>query len=290
MFQRLLVCTDLADGVYRLAQFVPSLAIAGVQQVTFLHAVPLREDVGVPRPDEEQMTVARDRLAGALHSVPEGVQAQVLVESGKPLDLILRAIQDYKPDVIVLGMPTRNLLTERLFGSTTLGLCQKTSVPLLILRPQVIESYTAEELDLRCRHLVRRLLVPYDGTLPSQFLLQQVQALAQRRPPQSLELCHLCWAIEAGGRLPKDAQLEAAQAALPKAQAVLEATGLQVTTAVRLGTPVVEVLAAAVAADVSAIAVSSGSMGTLREWSIPSFTSELLRRSWRPLLYFPAQK
>ncbi len=288
MFQRLLVCTDLSDGVHRLTQFVPSLAKAGLQQITFLHAVPFPEDMGVPRVDEAKVTAARDRLSGALQQVPEGVQVQVLVESGKPLDLILRTVQSCQPDVIILGMPTRNLLTEKLWGSTTLGLCQKTPVPLLILRPQVIESYTAEELDLRCQHMVQRLLIPYDGSLPAQALLQQVQSLAQQRPPSSLDFCHLCWAIEDGGRVPKDAQVEAAQAALPQAQAALEATGLAVTTAVRLGTPVVEVLAAALAADVSAIAVSSGRMGTVREWSIPSFTSELLRRSWRPLLYFPS--
>ncbi len=290
MFQRLLVCTDLSDGVHRLAQFVPSLAKAGLQQITFLHAVPVPEDMGVPRVDEAKVAAARDRLSGALQQVPEGVEVQVLVEPGKPVDLILRTIQSCQPDVIILGMPVRNLLTERLWGSTTLGLCQKTPVPLLILRPQVIESYTTEELDLRCQHLVQRLLIPYDGSPPAQALLQQVQSLAQQRPPSSLEFCHVCWAIDDGGRVPKDAQVAAAQAALPAAQATLEATGLAVTTSVRLGTPVVEVLASAVAADVSAIAVSSGRMGTVREWSIPSFTSELLRRSWRPLLYFPAPK
>lgn len=290
MFQRLLVCTDLSDGVHRLAQFVPSLAKAGFQQITFLHSVPVPEDMGVPRVDEAKVAAARDRLSGALQQVPEGVEVQVLVESGNPLDLILRTVQSCQPDVIILGMPVRNLLTERLWGSTTLGLCQKTPVPLLILRPQVIESYTTEELDLRCQHLVQRLLIPYDGSSPAQALLQQVQSLAQQRPPSSLEFCHLCWAIDDGGRVPKDAQVAAAQAALPAAQATLEATGLAVTTSVRLGTPVVEVLASALAEDVSAIAVSSGRMGTVREWSIPSFTSELLRRSWRPLLYFPAPK
>ncbi len=290
MFQRLLVCTDLTDSVDRLAQCVPSLAAAGMHQVTFLHTVPLLEEAGRPRIDEAQAAMARDRLAIALQAPPEGMQVSVQVESGKPLDTILRVAQSVQADLIVLGMPLRTLLTERLFGSTTLGLCQKTPVPLLILRPPVLASYTAEELNLRCRHLVQRLLIPYDGSDTAQYLLEQVKALAQNRPPHSLESCHLCWAIEEGGRLPKDAQMAAANAGLPLAQTQLAALDLAVTTSVRLGMPVVEVLAAGLAADVSAIAVSSGSMGTLREWSIPSFTSELLRRSWRPLLYFPGKK
>ncbi len=288
MFQRLLVCTDLSDGVYRLAQFVPSLAAAGIKQITFLHGVPLRDDVGVPQANQEQMAAARDRLSIALQNIPDPVQVEVLVEAGQPLDLILRVAQAEQSDLIVLGMPIRNVLAETLFGSTTMGLCQKTPVPLLILRPQMLDSYTTEELDLRCQHLVQRLLIPYDGSQSAQFLLDQVQELAQDRPKHSLEFCHLCWAIEEGGRLPQDAQVAAAQAALPIAKARLERLNLTVTTAVRRGNPVAEVVAAAREEDVSAIAVSSGSIGTFREWSIPSVTRELLRRSGRPLLYFPA--
>jgi nucleotide-binding universal stress UspA family protein len=287
MFQRLLVCTDLSDGVHRLAQFVPSFAAAGIKQITFLHGVPLQENVGLPRASEEAIATARDRLSGALHNIPAAVQVKVLVEVGQPSDLIVRVAQAEQSDLIVLGMPMRNMLAEKLFGSTTMELCQKTPAPMLILRPQMLDSYTAEELALRCQHLVQRLLIPYDGSQSAQFLLDRVQALVQAHPQASLEFCHLCWAIEDGGRIPQDAQVAEAEVALPIAKARFAGLSVAVTTAVRRGSPVVEVVAAAQAEDVSAIAVSSGSIGTLREWSIPSFTRELLRRSGRPLLYFP---
>jgi nucleotide-binding universal stress UspA family protein len=290
MLKRLLVCTDLSDGVYRLAQCVASLAEAGVQQVTFLHCVPLREEASRPVPDVEKMAAARDRLTTEIAPPSPDIQVQVLVESGKPLDAILRTATACQADLIVLGMPVRTSLAEKLFGSTTLGLCQKTPVPMLILRPQLIESYTLDELALRCRQLLRRLLIPFDGSEASQYLLNQVRAIAQQQSRDTLAACHLCWAIDNGGRVPKDAQVNAANTTLPKVQTELAALNVHVTAEVRLGTPVVEVLAAAVAADVSAIAVSSGTLGTVREWSMPSFTGELLRRSWRPLLYFPSAK
>ncbi|HYW21080.1 MAG TPA: hypothetical protein VE956_17620 [Nodularia sp. (in: cyanobacteria)] len=40
-------------------------------------------------------------------------------------------------------------------------------------------------------------------------------------------------------------------------------------------------------ADISAIAVSSGTIGKLQEWLVSSFAAEVLRQSWYPVLFFP---
>lgn len=290
MFKRLLICTDFSDGVYRFAHFVPSLAALGLEQLTFLHCVPLREIGAIPRVDTEKVDVSRQRLDVALESSSSGVDVRVIVESGRAIDAILAAAQTHQADLIVLGMPTRNLLTEKLFGSTTMGLCQRSTVPLMVIRPQLVSTYTAEEFDLRCRHLFRCLLVPYDGSNASKYLLDRLKQLAHDRPPNCLERLHLCWVVDDVGRreLPKDYQVEAAKEALASVKTELEVLKVQVAPIeVRVGNPVLEVLEAAQMQDVSAIATSSGSIGKLLQWSVPSFTSELLRRSWHPIIYFP---
>lgn len=292
MFKRLLFCTDFSDGVHRLAHFIPSLAKTGANQIVFFHAVPL--DGGtIPRVDEQAVQAARDRLSVALKDLPAGVDVKVEIESGRPSDLILKVAAKHQADLIILGMPIRGRITEKLFGSTSMKLCERTPLPLMVLRPQLISTYTSEELDLRCQHLFRNLLIPYDGSDTAKNLIQQIKTLAADRPASSLQQCHLCWVVEDVTRrdLPKDYHVEPARKELADIKAELESINLQVEPVeVRQGDPIVEILESAQMADVSAIATTSGSLGKVQEWSIPSFTRELLHQSWHPIIYFPPQR
>jgi nucleotide-binding universal stress UspA family protein len=291
MFQRLLFCTDFSDGVHRLTHFVPSFVSAGIEQVIFLHTVPL-DGGNIPRVDQVKVDQARQRLEAALQAVPPEIDVRVEVESGRPSEAIVRVAKHYQVDLIVLGMPTRSTLGEKLFGSTTLAVCQRSTVPLMVLRPQLISTYTSEELDLRCRHLFRCLLIPYDGTDSARYLVSEIKKHAQDRPDGSLQHCHLCWVVEDVGRrgVPSEYYVEPAQKALIAVKAELETLHLSVDAEVRQGEPIVEVLDVAQMVDVSAIATTSSSLGKFQELSIPSFTRELLNRSWHPVIYFPPQR
>jgi len=292
MFQRCLICTDFSDGLYRLAEFASSLAASGMKQLIFLHSVPLWEEGGIPRVDDEAIAEAHTRLQQLLKTIPDGVEVKIEVPSGRPLDTIPRVAKAEKVDVTILGMPIQSLLQEKLFGSTTAGLAKSCLTPLLILRPQLITTYTREELDLRCQHLFRYLLIPYNGSNSSQYLLQKVKEYAQTRPDNSLQQCLLMWVVDEGGRreIPKDYQLREAQQKLDAVKAELEQLGLQVNTQVRLGNPHVEILDAAAVSDISAIAIASDNLGKLIEFPIRSFAGELMRRSWHPILLFPPHK
>jgi nucleotide-binding universal stress UspA family protein len=289
MFQRLLVCTDFSDGLHRLVHFVPSLAAGGVKQITFLHVIPVSPGREIPRIDEQKVSAARDRLTPP---ATEGVEVKVEVKWGRPIDQILGAAKEYQSDLILVGTPTRSLLTEKIMGSTMMELCKQISVPLMILRPQLVGAYTSEELNLRCRHLFRYLLLPYDGSQTADYLLSRVKQKAQDRPSDSLEECKLCWVYQASGRrdVPKAEFPEASKAKLAAARGELTALGLRVSTEVLEGTAIQEVLMTAQENDVSAIAISSGSLGKLIEISSPSFAGEVLRRSWHPVIYFPPAK
>ncbi|MBD2096980.1 universal stress protein [Trichocoleus sp. FACHB-591] len=289
MFQRPLICTDFSDNIQRLANFVPSLVAGGMQQIVFLHVTALWEEGEIPREDTEKVNQARDRLAVALQQVPDGVEVKVEVQSGRAIDTILKVAKTHQADVIILGTPTRSLLNEKLFGSTTVGLAQRTKTPLLVLRPQLISAYTSEELDLRCRHLFRCLLLPYDGSDPAKYLVQQIEQHCQNQPTKALEQCVLCWVVSDSGRkeLRKSNQDQEIAELLAAPQAALANLNLQVQTEVRSGNSVTQILEVASSFDISAIAVSSGSLGRLIEWSAPSFAGEILRRSWHPVLFFP---
>lgn len=289
MFRRLLVCTDLSDGLQRLLNFIPSLAIAGVQQVTFLHCVPLNESGAIPRVDQDKMNSARDRLSVAIAQT--SVDVQVVVESGRPRDTILRIAKEVESDLIVVGTPVRSLLAEKIFGSTAIALYERTPIPILALRPQLISTYTTEELALRCQHLFRHLMLPYDGSETAKYLIEQLKQLVSQ-PNRVLQACYLSWVVDDVDRrgIPLEPKVQAAEAALAAVKAELISLNLQVETEVLLGLAVPEILKASVEPDISAIAVCHSARNQFLKMSVPSFTAELLRQSWHPVIYLPFKK
>ncbi len=291
MFRRLIVCTDFSDGLQRLVNFVPSLAIAGVQQLTFLHCVPLNESGAIPRVDDDKMNAARDRLSVAIAQSSTGIDVKVVVESGRPTDTILKVAQEVQSDLIVVGTPVRNLLAEKIFGSTAIALYERTSIPILALRPQLISTYTTEELALRCQHLFRYLMLPYDGSEAAKYLIERIkQHISQ--PDRVLEACYLCWVLDDVDRrgIPQEPKIQAAQATLSAVKAELLSLNLQVETEILSGSAVPEILKASLEPDISAIAVCHSAKNQFLKMSVPSFTAELLRQSWHPVIYLPFKK
>ena len=115
MFKSCLICTDFSDGLHRLVNFVPDLAAAGLKTITFFNSVPLWEEGEVPRINEEKIQETKQRLQKALSYAPQGVEVNIEVASGKPLDTIPKIIQNKSIDVILTGSSIRNSLQERFF-------------------------------------------------------------------------------------------------------------------------------------------------------------------------------
>lgn len=289
MFERVLICTDFSDGLHRLAHFVSSLALAGIKQIVFLHVVPLWEKGAIPRVDIEKIEQAQIRLQDAVGESLTDVEVKIEVQSGKPTDIILKVAQAYHSQLIILGSQSRSLLTETLVGSTMADLSHQTKIPLLVVRPQLISAYTCEELTLRCQHLFRSLLLPYNGTEAANYLVQQVKQLAQQQSGRFLQKCKLCWVLDNSSLrgIPMKISPQQAEETLSQIKADLEGVNLEVETEVREGYSVTTILETAAMADISAIAVSSGTIGKLQELLVSSFAAEILRQSWYPVLFFP---
>jgi nucleotide-binding universal stress UspA family protein len=140
MFERVLICTDFSDGLHRLGQFIPSLALAGMKQIVFLHTVPLWEKGIIPQVDSEKLEQAQTRLREAVAENPIDVEVKIEVQSGKPVETILKVVQSYQSQLIIVGSQSRSLLTEKVIGSTMANLSRQTKVPLLVLRPQLTSA------------------------------------------------------------------------------------------------------------------------------------------------------
>ena len=292
MFKSCLICTDLSDGLDRLLNFVPELAQNGLEQIVFFHNVPLWEQGDIPRIDREKVAAAEAYLSQVEAKAPSGVEVKVEVLSGRAVDTIPRVLETYQSEVVILGTPIRNLLQEKIFGSTSMGLAKSISKPMVVLRPQLISTYTKEELSLRAQHLWRYLLVPYHDTPAGNNLIAEIKNLAHNRPENSFTHCLLLWIVEDVQRrdLPLDYKVQEAEEKLAVVKTELEDLGLQVETQVRQGNPLQQVLEAAVTYDITCIAVAKSYSNQLLEWTVPSFANEVLHKSWFPVLFFSPPK
>jgi nucleotide-binding universal stress UspA family protein len=261
----------------------------GLERITFFHNVAVQTERSIPKVDEAGMQVARERLQRIIQDIPPGATVEVNVVCGRPSDNILKQIQTTSAEVLFLGMPTRNLLSEKLFGSTTMNLVERTSIPMMILRPQLVSTYTIEELGIRCRNLFSHLLVPYDGSHGLDEFIDILKSYFQKRTSGVQQRCWLVWVIDEDIRreLQGDHPIQDAEAKLHQAADALRQLDITVETFVREGDPLTEVLAVAEEYDISAIATCFSGVSGIMRWSAPTLTHEIIRNSWHPILYFP---
>lgn len=296
MFQRLLICTDGTDGLHRLTLLLSSIQAGGFSHVTFLNVVPLETDCEIPHEDREGIERAHHLLDNAKNHCPTGLNldVQVISSGGRIEDTILEVAAQTNSDLIIMGSAHRTLLAEKLFGSTAAAVSQHSSVAMLIVRPQLIATMTLEELDLRFRHLLRYLLVPYNDGEGTQGLVQTlrkwIQQQRDRGLPTQVERCRLFWAVEQGRReVPVEYWLDTARKRLEELRQDLQVEGLTVDTQAEVTSDrLSRFLDAAREHDISAIAIHASRVNRLVELlSVPDINAALLRRSLHPVLVIP---
>ncbi|MDX2272662.1 MAG: universal stress protein [Cyanobacteriota bacterium] len=292
MVKKIVVATDGEEGLDRLGHCLEALAASGVEQLIWVQALPWQDDaIGLPEDTTPQIEAARSRLRAHL---TDHLPVDVVVQIGQPQEVILQAIQRFHPDLLIMGMSPNQLLLEKVFGSTTMTLLPKLTIPLLVIRPQLIAAFTLKELQLRCRGLLRSLLFPCDAEATQQPLLPQLIQICQKDPShcQSILILHV---LDTSSRrlqgIPFEELRQQALLKLTPIQQTLQQAlpHTQITIQVEEGSPVQQILKTAASADVTAIALTSQNAGRFWELSIPSVTGELLRRSWHPVLFFPSR-
>lgn len=293
MSKTCLICTDFTDGLERLTEFVPDLAQSNLTHVIFFHSVSLEKQGQVPREDSRAIKEAEAKLTPAvLLGLPEGVKASIEVYAGNPLEGVKRILDKYHVDLVIVGTPIRSGWKETIFGSTSTEIAKLTEAPILVIRPQLISTYTREELSLRCQHLLHYLLIPYDDGENSHYCIKRLKEHVEGFPETTIKKCMLLTVVEEirGSKELTESKMSQAQAKLTEVQKELEGVALEVNTDVREGDPIPETLKAALHSDVSAIVIANHYQNNPLDWAVSSFAHELLHRSWYPVLLFSPKR
>jgi len=139
---QLLVAVDFSDSSRIVIESVKNLAKAVSGKVWLLHvAEPDPEFVGYDvDPPEMRDAVARkfhrehqhiQELSKELRA--KGVDCEALLIQGPTVETILRESEKLSVDMVVLGSHGKGILRHILLGSTSEGVIQKSSVPVLVV-------------------------------------------------------------------------------------------------------------------------------------------------------------
>lgn len=271
MLKPILVPLDGSDLAERALPYAEALAAPGCELI-LLEVGPAEDEVG-----------ALARHGGSCGHLETAV--------GDPAEQILQGARAMGVGLIVMTTHGRGSLGRWAFGSVADTVTRTAPVPVMVVRPRA----GAAEPD----PIMRRVVVPLDGSPLAEQALPTAQALAQ----QLHVPVHLVTAIDLTSLLPVeilpavafDASLydetlaevrTDAEAWLEHAAQRLESAGVTATWEVLSGSPFLVIGEAARPGDV--IVMTSHGRGGARRWFLGSVAEKLIREALVPIVLVPA--
>jgi nucleotide-binding universal stress UspA family protein len=144
-FSTILCAIDFSHDSERALRYAVSLTARAAGRLVLVHVLEQFEE-NEPRlsahfnVSEFRRTLdreAHERLAAMIPSETAGLDLEIVVAHGKASREVLRAAQERRADLVVLGVHGRNALDLSLFGSTTQNVLHRAACPVLTV-PRVV--------------------------------------------------------------------------------------------------------------------------------------------------------
>jgi nucleotide-binding universal stress UspA family protein len=219
----------------------------------------------------------------------ERPQTRLEVTRGDPATEILRIAAEQRVDLIAMATHGRGALARWVFGSVADRVARSSPVPVLLVRPSAREPQAV---------VIRRLVVPLDGSPLAEEALPTAQVLATRLgvPIHLITVIDMMRLIpaELGPVVAFDAavyeetlsQLDAGAAALlAEIRERLERDGLHTSSEVAHGSPFMTVADAVHDGDL--IIMTSHGRSGVRRWLLGSVAEKLVREAPVPVVLVP---
>ena len=168
MYHSILVPLDPSEGLASSLPFAASLAKGLGARLNLLAVVS-------PTGRRQETSRAQAFLQGQVESLADaGVEADSVVDSGRPGRQIVARAQEGGFDLIVMGTRGRSGLRRGLVGSVTDQIVRSSPVPVLVLSPLAIERCAQDD------HQLQTVVVPLDGSPMAEAVLPHAEGLAER--------------------------------------------------------------------------------------------------------------
>jgi nucleotide-binding universal stress UspA family protein len=145
MFKRIAIAVDPREATATAVEQGAELASQLGAAVALIHVVDPSlgtvPEAGVPPADlladfEES---GEDYLASVRQRLPADLEVEPFLREGKPVDEILAVADEWRADLIVVGLQHHSGLAQLLLPSTTEAVVRHSSCPVLVIPPEASE-------------------------------------------------------------------------------------------------------------------------------------------------------
>lgn len=221
------------------------------------------------------------------------VQSEVLL--GKPASEILRYADESNVGLIAMASRGRSSRGPWLLGNIAAKVLRATAKPMLLIRTP------ADNASLQQRSLVKRILVPLDGSRVGESAIPYAEALAQvmgaelvlfqaLRPVKSFAADGVVSMSAAMIKEEEEHKGASAIAYLDSVGKVFQEKGLSTSSVVGLASPAEQIIDYAEANAIDLIAMSTHGRSGIGRWVFGSVTDKVLHAGDTPLLTIRATK
>ena len=155
MFRKILYPTDFSKSAQAAFEYVKKLKEAGTEEVVLIHVYDERyidihweieSFIHETEPVEKvKHDVVKAMLKKNYNKLKElekqlndlGLKTEVIVDEGVPFEMIIKTAEEFNVSVIVMGSHGKSGFVEKMLGSTTGRVLQRSKIPMLIVKPQI---------------------------------------------------------------------------------------------------------------------------------------------------------
>jgi nucleotide-binding universal stress UspA family protein len=294
---RILFATDGSDHAAAAGRVLEAWSLTGradVTVVTVVPPIPLFSSaligpasagwVAVPEIAEHEAEAAERIAATAAARLQGPTEAQTgpapppgggpgggvehSVRFGAPAEEILKAVEEIRPDLVVVGSHGQSGLAHLLIGSVSQNVARHAACSALVVREREARGGG--------QSAAGRWLLAVDGSQPSEAAAR-VAASLPLPPGQTWVVLHVLQSILEPGDSRGSQRAAAAQHLIEKTAAALTEAGYQASTQVREGHPAQEIVRAAEEFEADVIVVGARGLSGLQEFLLGSVSARVLR-------------
>ena len=290
MFEKIIVPLDGSNGAEIVLPYAAAIGTAFGVEVTLVTAA----EAGTP--DKSHLfqsylkRIAED-LKNAIKGRP-GLIVSTEVLNGKPAEEILKLASQKKADLIIIAGHGASGGNPQLLGNIATKILSGSNTPVLLVR-------AGDTRSLKRGDLIKRILVPLDGSQMSERSLKTVEPMAAGLGAeivlfQAVEPVRYVPGFETmvpNIVLPSDDEIRGVAAKYLNAiEKPLKQSGIKTSSVIIADAPAEAIIDYANSGGIDVIAMTTHGFSGIKRWVFGSTTEKVLQAGSKPILVIPTAK
>jgi len=293
LFKKILFPTDFSKYAEKTLEFGFELKNLGAKEVVLIHViekdiisyVDTFAGVDIETIIEDARKIAEKKLLEEVAIIEQhGIKARYItpIPVGDPVEEIVRAAENEKVSLILIGSKGKDVLKATLLGSVSEGVIRLSHVPVIVTKFKIEKKDGEVSYEQTVRKMFGKILYAHDLSENSNDILKYVK-VAALSGDKEVVLLHV---VEAKSKKEIESNEKVAKEKLNAIKSELENEGISVKLIIKCGTPHKEILNTAKEENATIIMMGSTSHGKL----LGSTVDAVIRRAKIPVFVYKERK